>query len=67
MYKSQTWLGSDMAMAMATAPIQPLPWEPLYATSVALLLKRQKRRKRKTGLYDTHTYYILHITYFSVI
>ena len=45
-YRSQMWLGSDVAMAVAghrpgtTAPIQPLSWEPPYAVGVAL--KRQK-------------------------
>ena len=32
----------------ATAPIQPLAWEPSYATGVAL--KRQKDKKRNLGV-----------------
>ena len=34
----QTWLGSDIVAAMleATAPIEPLAWEPPYLSDVAL-------------------------------
>ena len=39
------WLWSRPA---ATAPIQPLVWEPLYAVGVALeKAKRQKKKKKK--------------------
>jgi len=37
------WLWHRLA---ATAPIQPLTWEPPYAVGVAL--KKEKRKKRKT-------------------
>ena len=33
---------------VTTAPIQPLAWEPPYATSVALKRKKKKKEKRKT-------------------
>ena len=34
--------------AVATAPIRPLAWEPLYATGAALeKAKRQKKKKKK--------------------
>ena len=42
---SQTQLGSHVAVAVATALIQPLAWEPPYAVGVAL--KRTKRQKKK--------------------
>ena len=47
-------LGSDLALLWlwhrlaTTAPIQPLAWEPLYASGVAL--KRQKKKKKKKFL-----------------
>ena len=47
--------GSDPALLWlwcgpaATAPIQPLAWEPPYATGVALKSKKQKAKKH------THT------------
>ena len=41
--------GSDLVLLwcrpVATAPIRPLAWEPLYAESVAL--KRQKKKKKR--------------------
>ena len=48
--RSQTRLGSRVAVALAkaTAPIQPLAWEPPYATGAALeKAKRQKEKKKK--------------------
>ena len=46
----QMQLGSGIAVAAATAPIQPLAWEPPYAMEVAQeKAKRQKKKqKRKT-------------------
>ena len=41
---SQTQLGS--CVAAVVAPIQPLAWEPSYATDVAL--KRKKKKKIQT-------------------
>ena len=44
--RSQTWLGSRVAVAVAaTAPIQPLAWESPYAAGVALK-KRERERAR---------------------
>ena len=57
--RSQTWLGSRVAVALAallwlwlwhrpvaTAAIQPLAWEPPYATSAALeKIKQQQQQK----------------------
>ena len=42
-YRSQTWLGSSVAVAVAVAPTQPLAWEFPYAASAAL--KRRRRKK----------------------
>ena len=43
--RSNTWLISDMAVAvaLATAPLQPLAWEPPYASYVALESKKEKK------------------------
>ena len=45
------WLGSDIAGALhrpvATAPIQPLAWEPPYAAGAALEKSKKKRQKNK--------------------
>ena len=46
--RSQTWLGSRVAVAVSAAvaaPIHPLAWELLYTTGVAL--KRKKKKKGK--------------------
>ena len=48
--RSQTRLGSHVAVAVArlvaTAPIQPLAWEPPYAVGAAQeIAKRQKKKK----------------------
>ena len=47
--RSQTWLGSGVAVAVgrpvAAAPIRPLAWEPPYAVGEALT--RQKKEKEK--------------------
>ena len=46
--------GSDPALLwfwhrpVATAPIQPLPWEPPYASGVALEKTKKKKRKRES-------------------
>ena len=32
---------------VATAPIQPLPWEPPYAVAVALKRQKEKKKKKK--------------------
>ena len=44
--RSQTQIESDIAVAVsrpaATDQIQPLPWEPLYATYVAIKSKKKK-------------------------
>jgi len=37
---------------VATAPIQPLAWEPPYAMSAAL--KRQKKKKKKEKRKEIH-------------
>ena len=34
-------------IAIAIAPIQPLSWEPPYASGVALKRKKKKKRKKK--------------------
>ena len=39
------WLGSDVATAVATAPLGLLAWEPPYATGAAQ--KRKKKKKKK--------------------
>ena len=43
--------GSDLVLLwcrrVATAPIQPLAWESLYAAGVALKGQQQKKKKRK--------------------
>ena len=44
--RSQTRLGSRVAVDTAAAPIQPLTWELPYAASVTL--KWQKKKKKKT-------------------
>ena len=52
--------GSDPALLLlrcmlaATAPIQPLAWEPPYATGVAL--KQPKRKKKKENELSEETY-----------
>ena len=51
--RSKTWLGPSVAVAVcrpvAAAPIQPLAWELLYASGVAL--KSQKiKNKIKLGM-----------------
>ena len=47
--RSQTWLGSVVAMAMATtALIRPLAWEPPHAMGVAL--KRENKNKKQKKL-----------------
>ena len=47
--RSQTWLGSGVAVAVvrlaAAAPVRALAWEPSYAEGVAL--KGQKKRKKQ--------------------
>ena len=46
--------GLDLALLwlwgrlVATAPIEPMAWEPLYATGVALGKKKKKKTKRHT-------------------
>ena len=48
--RSQTWLGSDIAVAVsgrpaAAAPIWPLGWELSYAVGVALKIKNENQNK----------------------
>ena len=49
--RSQTQLGSRVAVALfrpvATAPIQPLAWEPPHATGAALEKAKKKKKERK--------------------
>ena len=47
--RSETWLSSCIVVAVvaATAPIQPLAWEPLHATSAALKRQEDKRKEKK--------------------
>ena len=47
--KSQTWLGSHVAVAVAVtlAPIQTLAWELPYAVGLALKRKKKKDKKKK--------------------
>ena len=49
--RSQTWLGSSIAVALgrpaAIAPIGPLAWEPPYATGVALKRKGEKKKRER--------------------
>ena len=47
--RSQTWLGS--CVAVATAPIRPLAWEPPYAAGSGPRKgkKTKKEEKKKTG------------------
>ena len=41
--RSQTWLGSGVAVLVAAAAqIRPIAWEPPYATSAALKRKKKK-------------------------
>ena len=46
-YRLQTWLRSGMDVALPTAPIKPLAWEPPYAMGASL--KRQRKNKIKFG------------------
>ena len=41
--RSQTQLSSGVAVAVATAPIQPQAWEPPYAADAAALKKKKKK------------------------
>ena len=44
-------LSFRIAVAVATAPIRPLDWEPPYAMGAALeKTKRQEKKKKKTNL-----------------
>jgi len=44
----QKRLGSHVAVALATAPIRLLAWEPPYAMGVAQeMAKRQKKKKKR--------------------
>ena len=55
-YRLQTWLGSQVAVAVAevllwlwrrpaaVASIGPLAWEPSYAVGAALKIKKEKRK-----------------------
>ena len=51
--------GSDLALLwpwgrpVATAPIRPLAWEPLYATGAALKRQKAKKKKKKKGKKET--------------
>ena len=48
--RSQTQLGSVIAVAVATAPIRPLSWEPPYASGAALeKTKKKKKKERERG------------------
>ena len=48
------WLWSR---PVATAPIQPLAWEPPYAASAALeMAKTQKKKQKKTGVVTLTSY-----------
>ena len=40
--RSQTWLGSQVAVAVA--PIRPLAWEPPYVAGVAQEMVKKKKR-----------------------
>ena len=48
-YRSQKWLGSCVAVALAsaTAPIRALAWEPPYATGEAQKSQKRKKKKKK--------------------
>ena len=51
-YRSQTWLRSDVAVAVAqpaaVAPIRHLPaWEPPYAAGAALKSEKKKKKRKK--------------------
>ena len=47
-YRLQMWLRSGVAVALATALIRPLAWEPPYAVGAAQeIAKRQKKKKKK--------------------
>ena len=48
--RSQTWLGSRVAVALAlaaTAPIRPLDWEPPYAMGASQEMAKRPKRKKK--------------------
>ena len=48
----------------ATAPIQPLAWEPLYAAGVAP--KRQKEKRKKITKKDLPSYQFSNIQYIII-
>ena len=54
--RSQMWLGSDVAVAAAVAPVRPLAWEPPYATGVAL--KKTKKKKKDLVRVTDHLSYL---------
>ena len=45
----QMWLGSRVAVAVATAPIRPLAWEPPCAEGAAQEMAKRQKQTKKTS------------------
>ena len=51
------WVGDPVLLwcrPAATAPIQPLAWEPPYALGVALKIPKKKKKKKKDACGQDH-------------
>ena len=53
-YRSQMWLGSGVAVAIAAATFRLLAWEPSYAVGVAPCLKKKKKAAAPRRPYEAH-------------
>ena len=52
---------------VATAPIQPLAWEPPYATGTALKKTKKKKERKKKRCHDGIESFYIPITQFPLI